>query len=59
MKLTQVLSTFHPASFEPKAVRRRESTRTMLAAILVFGVLWLIAAAVLVDSFGGRLVFGH
>jgi hypothetical protein len=59
MKLTQFLSTFHPASFAPKAVRRREITRSMLAAILVFVVLGLISVTVLVDSFGGRLVFGH
>ncbi|MDB4991188.1 MAG: hypothetical protein JWN04_6366 [Myxococcaceae bacterium] len=58
MKLSSFLSTFHPASFESKAVWRRELARSLLVAVLVLVALGVISATVLVDSFGGRL-FGQ
>jgi hypothetical protein len=56
VKISQLLSTFHAESFAPKAIRRREIARSLLATVLVFAFLAAMAGVILVDIFGGGWV---
>ncbi len=59
MKTSKLLSTtFHPASFAPAAVRRRELIHAWLVAAAVVATLATMVALVIAEGVGGTL-FGR
>ncbi len=59
MKFTESQAEARPILAAPQAMRRKEILRASFVALLVFCVVGLMAAAVLVNGFGGRLIFGR
>jgi len=58
MKFSETDAEAHPILAAPRPVQRKEIALAFAVAVVVGLVLGLITAAVLVDTFGGRLLFG-